>query len=186
MRALLATLAFAAGLAAALGLASCGGGSEAKLLPGQTARQINENLAAVRTLVAEGECVDAEDAAQQVGTQVEDLQGIDARLKQALQEGAERLNEVVLECTEETTEEDTEEALPTTTEETEPEKPEKEKPGKEKHEEEEEVEPPEEEVEEVPKPEQEPPKGKGQGPEPPAPPEHPSGGIGPGSAAEGD
>ena len=115
-RAATSALALALGLAAALALASCGGGSDAKLLPGTTAREITENLESVRELAAEGECVDAQDAALEVSTQVEDLQGIDPKLKEALQDGAARLNEVVLTCTEETTEEDTEETLPTTTE----------------------------------------------------------------------
>ena len=75
------------GLAAALTLASCGGGSDAKLLPGTTAEEISSNLSQVRELAAEGECVDAQDAALEVSTQVDDLRGIDPKLKQALQQG---------------------------------------------------------------------------------------------------
>ena len=165
-----------------LGLVSCGGGEDAKLLPGTTAQQITEHVAAVRDLVSEGECVSARDAAQEVGSQVGDLSGIDAKLKEALESGAEKLNEVVLTCTEEPEEEETEETVPAE-ETTKPgkEKPEKAKPGKEK------VEPPAEEPtqEETPKSEQTPPKGeaKGHEPPPPATPEPPSGGIGPGSQA---
>jgi outer membrane biosynthesis protein TonB len=180
-------LALALGVAAAVALASCGGGSDAKLLPGATAQEIIKNLALVRELAAEGECVDAEDAALQVSTQVEDLQGIDPKLKQALQDGATKLNEVVLTCAEETTEETTEESQPTTTETTttkpKPEKakkPAKEKPEPPGHAEPEPAEPPEETTPSGPpngeaKGHEEP--GEGNGP--------PSGGIGPGGAAGG-
>jgi hypothetical protein len=177
-----ATLAIALGLAAALALVACGGGENAKLLPGTTARQITENLAAVRSLAAEGECVAAQDAAQAVGNQVDDLTGIDPKLEEALQRGTERLNEVVLTCTEETTEEETEEAPPTT--ETAPTKPRKEKPGRERHEEEAKA----PGTTEPSKSEAEPPKGKAEGHEAPPPetgPEPPSGGIGPGAEAGG-
>ena len=74
-RAATSVLAVGLGLAAAIALISCGGG-DAKLLPGTTAKEITENLESVRELAAEGQCVDAEDAAQQVSTQVEALQGI--------------------------------------------------------------------------------------------------------------
>ena len=88
-------LALALGLAAALALAACGGGSDAKLLAGNTAQEISENLDSVQRLVDEGECVDAEVAALEVSSQVEAVEGIDPKLKQLLQEGAGRLNEVV-------------------------------------------------------------------------------------------
>jgi hypothetical protein len=180
-------LALALGLLAALALASCGGGEDAKLLPGTTARQITANVASVRTLAAEGECASAQDAAQEVGNEVEDLQGIDLKLKEALQAGAERLNEVVLTCPEETTEEETEETLPTTEETTAPGKgAEKPKPGKEKHEA---TVPPEEKTEKPEPPgksEETPPKGGTQPEEPTeTTPESPSGGVGPGSVGAG-
>src|SRR6478735_8172262 len=109
-------LAAALGFASALALASCGG-SDAKLLSGTTAEEITSNLASVRELAAEGECVGAEDAALEISGQVSDLREVDPKLKLALQEGAERLNEVVATCsaTESTTTEETEEE-PTTTE----------------------------------------------------------------------
>src|SRR6476620_9998255 len=91
-------LASTLGLAAAIGLASCGGGESADLLPGSTASQINANLSQVERLAGEGECVGAQDAAAQVSEQVEALTGIDAELKQALSEGAAKLNEVVVSC----------------------------------------------------------------------------------------
>ena len=91
-----------AGLAATA-LASCGE-DDARLLPGETAREINANLDAVKQLADEGDCVGAESAAQQVSEQVEDLDGVDQRLKRALSEGAARLNEVVAECEEGPTE----------------------------------------------------------------------------------
>ncbi len=119
-------LALALGVAAALALAACGGG-EAKLLPGETARQITANLDTVKRLAAEGNCAGAAGAARQVGEQVEALGGVDAKLKQALHDGAARLNQVVAGCESTTVE-------PTTTEaETTTEKPKgKEKPKKEK------------------------------------------------------
>src|SRR6476646_7924132 len=95
-----APLALALGVAAALALAACGGGSDAKLLAGNTAQEIRENLDSVQRLVDEGECVGAEDAALSVSSQVESVEGIDPKLKQLLQEGAARLNEVVDQCEE--------------------------------------------------------------------------------------
>jgi peptidoglycan hydrolase CwlO-like protein len=106
-------LALALGLAAAIALVSCGGGESADLLPGSTASQITSNLDQVEQLAGEGECVGAENAAAEVSNQVESLTGIDTKLKQALSEGAARLNEVVAACEEATTEEplETEESL---------------------------------------------------------------------------
>jgi septal ring-binding cell division protein DamX len=109
-----APLALALGLAATLALAACGGGSDAKLLAGNTAQEIRENLDSVQRLVEEGECVGAEDAALSVSSQVEAVEGIDPKLKQLLQEGAERLNEVVDQCAE--AEVTTEETIPAPTE----------------------------------------------------------------------
>src|SRR6478672_11663404 len=173
-------LAIGLGLAAAIALISCGGGG-AKLLPGATAKEITENLESVRELAAEGQCVDAEDAAQQVSTQVEALQGIDPKLKEELQKGATTLNEVVLTFTEATTEEDTEET-PSTTTEAKPPKPEKEKKPKQ-----EKPKPPKETEPEQPEEEEAgPPFGEAKGHEEEAPAETPSGGIGPGETGGGD
>jgi hypothetical protein len=97
-------LALLLGVAAALALASCGGGEDAKLLPGNTAEEISENLDSVKQFVAEEECVGAQNAAQEVSGQVEALGGVDAKLKQALQNGAAKLNEVVASCEETETE----------------------------------------------------------------------------------
>jgi hypothetical protein len=88
---------------AALGLAACGG-EDAELLPGGTAREITANLDTVQQLSDEGDCVGAESAAQQVGEQIEALEGVDRKLKQALEDGAARLEEVIVECEETTTE----------------------------------------------------------------------------------
>jgi hypothetical protein len=93
-------LVLALGAVAAVGLASCGG-EDAKLLPGTTAQEITENLDTVQQLAAEGECVGAADAAQEVSNEVEALGGIDPKLKQALQRGAAQLSEVVTTCEEE-------------------------------------------------------------------------------------
>lgn len=98
------TLALVLGAAAAVGLVSCGGGEDAKLLPGATAQEITENLDTVQQFADEGECVGAANAAQQVSLQVEELGGVDPKLKQTLQRGAARLSEVVASCEEVTTE----------------------------------------------------------------------------------
>jgi hypothetical protein len=97
-------LALALGGAAAFALVSCGGGEDAKLLPGNTAQEISENLDSVKQFAGEGECVGAENAAQEVSNQVEALSGVDEKLKQALQRGAEKLGEVVVTCEEVETE----------------------------------------------------------------------------------
>jgi len=96
-------LALALGAAAAMALASCGG-SDADLLPGDTAREITANLDAVEDLANSGDCAGAQSAAQQVRDQIEALGGVDRQLKQALRDGADRLNEVVENCVETTTE----------------------------------------------------------------------------------
>lgn len=128
----ISTLALALGAAAALGLVSCGDGEDAKLLPGNTAAEITENLDRVKQYAEEGECVGAEDAVSEVNAQVEGLSGVDPKLVEALQRGAARLSEVIAGCQGE--EEDTEAVAPeseaTTTEETE-----KAPPGQEKKEE---------------------------------------------------
>lgn len=126
----ISTLALALGAAAALGLASCGGGEDAKLLPGNTAAEITENLDRVKQYSEEGECVGAEDAVSEVNTQVEGLTGVDPKLVEALQRGAARLSEVVASCQEEDAEAVAPESEATTTEETE-----KTPPGLEKKEE---------------------------------------------------
>jgi hypothetical protein len=176
---LLPTLLLAAALT--LALSSCGGGSDAKLLPGTTARQIEANLDTVQALANEGECVGAIDAASEVSAEVDELGGVDPELKKLLREGAERLNSVVLTC-DEPAEED-EEASTEEFEAEEPdisgaeeareekenekgEKPEKQKPEKEPVEPtepsgQEKKEPPAEEAEQTP----------------------PSGGVGPGAEA---
>ncbi len=85
---------------AALALSACGSTSSPKLLPGTTASQINANLDEVQRLVAEEDCIGAENAAAAVGEEVDALEGVDAKLKQALSEGAERLSQVVANCEE--------------------------------------------------------------------------------------
>jgi outer membrane biosynthesis protein TonB len=92
---------------AATALSACGGGDSADLLPGETAREINANLDLVETLVGEGDCVGASNAAAAVSEQVEALGGVDKELKEALAKGAARLNEVITECDEASEEETT-------------------------------------------------------------------------------
>jgi hypothetical protein len=98
-------LALALGGASALTLISCGGGSDAKLLPGTTASQIESNLDQVKQLAASGDCIGAEDAVAEVAAEVEGLDGVAAKLQAALQEGTAKLSEVVGRCEEETEEE---------------------------------------------------------------------------------
>jgi outer membrane biosynthesis protein TonB len=94
------TLALVLAATVAIGFSACGGGDDAKLLPGNTAQEITENLDAVQLLAGEGDCVGAANAAQEVSAEVEDLDGVDAQLKRALERGAARLNEVVTTCQE--------------------------------------------------------------------------------------
>jgi outer membrane biosynthesis protein TonB len=130
---------------AALGLAACGSGDKADLLPGETAGEITSNLDQVKELATAGDCVGAADAAQAVSVQIESLGGVDAKLKVALQEGAARLNEVVSNCEEAPEVEETEPAIDEAVEpEAEEKKPKPEKPEKQKKAEEEAGELPEE------------------------------------------
>jgi len=196
-------LALLFGAAGAVALASCGGGSDAKLLPGTTANQIESNLDQVQSLVDSHDCVGAEDAVASVSAEVEEL-NVAAKLKAALQEGTDRLSEVVSRCDEEATEEEAEpseqgdveaEELEAEELEAEEEKAEKaqEKAEKQEQKEEEKAEAPEE-VEEGNLPPQSEGKGKAKGheeaPPPPAPEPEPtpeeaeSGGVGPGVGAE--
>jgi outer membrane biosynthesis protein TonB len=177
-------LVLATAAAVALALAACGSGSDAKLLPGKTAQEINENLDSVQQLVDEGECVAASDAALQVGSEVESQRNIDPKLKQILQEGATRLNEVVATCDE--TPEETIEEAPPEPENTEEEPKKKEKKPKKVEPEETLEQEQEEEATEKELPPQAKGEAKGHEKEPPPAEEEsgePSGGIGPASAA---
>jgi outer membrane biosynthesis protein TonB len=182
-------LALALGAVAALALASCGSGDNAKLLPGDTASEITSNLDLVRELAGEGECIGAEDAAQEVSAQIDALGGVDKQLKQTLKEGATRLNEVVESCQEEPEEEteavETAEEPETVEKKQKAEKPEK--PAKTKPEK-----PEKEEPAETPETTPEPPAGEGEekGKSEEVPPVEPggdtgspSGGVGPGAPA---
>ena len=126
-------LTFLLGAASAVALVSCGGGNDAKLLPGTTADQIESNLDQVEELAAEEDCIGAENAVATVTAEVEELQNVDLKLKAALQEGTAKLSEVVARCDEETTTEETEPTIePDVGAEVEDEKkPKKEKPEKE-------------------------------------------------------
>jgi hypothetical protein len=188
-------LAFLLGTASAVALVSCGGGNEAELLPGTTADQIESNLDQVAELADEDDCIGAEDAAAEVTAEVEELQGVDLKLKAALEEGTAQLSAVVGRCEEETSEE-TEPSLETTVEADELE--EEEKPKKDKKAEKEEEEAAEQEEENVEEgPDLPPPSnGKGEengqgGGEPPVEAEPPeetpsSGGVSPSVGVEGE
>src|SRR5262245_35929808 len=167
-----------------LTLASCGGGGDAKLLPGTTAREITENLGRVREYAAEGECVGAADAATEVSAQVEALQDVDPKLKQALQRGAEKLGEAVASCEEEAEgEEETIEDETTKPERHEPpgqeKKAEREREREEQAPEKDEAEAEEEETPGKGPPAEKPPAPPGEGGGTPAP-----GGVSPGQPAE--
>jgi hypothetical protein len=186
-------LALGAGAVAVLGLVACGE-EDAKLLPGETAREIVANLDTVQQLSDEGDCVGAESAVAQVGEQIEAVAGVDRKLKQALEDGAGRLEEVIAECEESSSEAIAPAEVSPETEEEE-EKPVKEKNGKEK-----ESKPEEKETEATPPSPALPPQanGEGKGLEngngPPASEEAPeeggetpSGGVSPGApAGEGE
>lgn len=176
---------------AALILVSCGG-EDAQLLPGETAREITANLDTVKQLTDEGDCIGAESAAQQVGEQIEALEGVDGKLKRALEDGAARLNEVIADCEEVPTEAIAPAIVPSETENEEEEPPkekEKEKKPKEKKPKEESA------PTETPTPPSLPPQANGEGKglengnEPPSSEEGggetPSGGVSPGSPAGG-
>jgi len=109
-------LAFALGAASAAALGACGSGKGAELLPGTTAEQIESNLDKVAALAGEDDCIGAEDAVAEVTTEVEELRGVDLKLKAALEEGTAKLSEVVARCEEENSGEETEPALETTVE----------------------------------------------------------------------
>jgi hypothetical protein len=100
-------LALLLGTACAVALASCGGDSDAKLLPGKTASEIEQNLDQVKMLVENDDCIGAEDAVAEVSAEVEEL-NVAAKLKGALQEGTAKLSEVVGRCEEEADEEEAE------------------------------------------------------------------------------
>lgn len=181
-------LAFALGATAAVALVSCGSGGDANLLPGTTAEEIEANLDQVEQLAAEQDCFGAEDAVAEVTAEVEELEGVDVKLKRALEDGTAKLSEVVGRCEEEPTEEETEPSVETDVEPEEVEDEKEKKPKKDKPEKEEpaEKEPTEDEGPELP------PQANGKGEEkgggsPPAETEEetaPSGGVGPSVGVE--
>jgi hypothetical protein len=171
---------------AAVSLAACGGGTDAKLLPGATAAEITENLALVERYVEEDECVGARDAAAEIAGQIEALQDVDPKLKEALQRGSDRLDEVVASCEEEAPEATTTEEEVTKPEHPAPSEQEKqeEKEEKEREKEERELEKEEEKEEretpaEEPPAEETPPPSEGGGTNAP-------GGVSPGAPAGGN
>src|SRR6476659_4300826 len=181
-------LALLLGAASDAALASCGGGSDAELLPGTTAEEIESNLDRVDQLAAEEDCIGAEDAVATVTAEVEELEGVDLKLKAALQEGTAKLSEVVGRCEEEPSEE-TEPELetdgePEVEDEKKPKKDKPEKEGKEPSESEEET--TEEEGPDLPPQSNGKGEEKGGGPstEPEAEETPPSGGVGPSVGVE--
>ena len=184
-------LAFALGAASAVALVACGGGKGAELLPGTTADQIESNLDKVASLAREEDCVGAEDAVAEVTAEVEELEGVDLKLKAALEEGTAKLSEVVVRCEED---EEAEPALETTVEAEEPEEEKKPKKDKKAEKEEEKAAEQEEEAAEGEGPSL-PPQSNGKGEEkgkggseeevePEGEETPPSGGVGPGVGVE--
>lgn len=184
-------LVFCLGAVSAVALTSCGGGDGADLLPGTTADQIESNLNEVEELADEEDCIGAESAVAEVAASVEELQGVDRRLKAALEEGTAKLSELVGRCEEED-EEETEPSIESDVgaEEVEDD----EKPKKEKPKDKEPAEEPEEPSEGDEGPEL-PPQANGKGEEkgggepaeptePPAEETPPSGGVGPSVGVE--
>jgi hypothetical protein len=104
-----ASLLFAA-LAVGVLLTACGSNSGAELLPGTTADQINSNLDLVRESVDAENCEEAEDAVAKVSTEVDELHKVDTKLKEALEQGAAKLSEVVSSCNAPEEEQEAEEA----------------------------------------------------------------------------
>ncbi len=104
-------LAFSLGAVAAVALVSCGSSDDTGLLAGTTADEIEANLDQVEQLAAEQDCFGAEDAVAEVAGEVEELEGVDVKLKAALEEGTAKLSEVVGLCEEETVEEETEPSI---------------------------------------------------------------------------
>ncbi len=98
-------LAFALGRARRRGAGLLRRRQRCRPAPGTTADEIESNLDQVEQLAAEGDCVGAEDAVAQVAAEVEELEGVDVKLKRALEEGTAKLSEVVGRCEEETSEE---------------------------------------------------------------------------------
>jgi len=143
-------LAFLLGVTSAVALVSCGGGEEADLLPGTTAEQIEANLNEVEELADAGDCIGAEGAVAEVMAEVEALEGVDRKLKAALEEGTAKLSEVVGRCEEEDADEEAEPTVETDVEAEDVE--DEEKPKKEK---------PDEEDEESSEPKEEPEGGEG-------------------------
>jgi hypothetical protein len=100
-RLLVLIVAFAVGLGGALALASCGDDEEG-LLPGDTADAILDNLDQVRQEAEAGDCSSAKAHADEVAAQIEGLGAdVSERLKRALADGAEQLQDVVATCEEE-------------------------------------------------------------------------------------
>lgn len=119
-------LVFALGAGAAFGLVSCGDEENPELLPGDTAKQILDNLEQVEESVGTGDCEGAEQAVNEIVGDIEDLdRPVSKELRQELKQGAILLGEQIAEeCTPDTTVPETTEEAPepppeeTTTEET--------------------------------------------------------------------
>ena len=90
-------LALALGAAAALGLVACGGGATPSCCPATPRSEINANLDTGQAAGRRRRLRRRRRRRAEVSAQVEALDGVDPKLKQALEEGAARLSEVVAE-----------------------------------------------------------------------------------------
>jgi hypothetical protein len=90
------TLSLALGAALAVVLVSCGSRDTKGLLPGDTASEIVANLDQVKQDAAEGSCTTAAEEVATIQDQIDSLpSSVDSRLRTRLQEGAQRLADVV-------------------------------------------------------------------------------------------
>lgn len=191
-------VALVLGGVSAVALTACGGGSDAKLLPGAKASQIESNLDQVKQLAGGGDCIGAENAVAAVSAEVEELHEVAPKLKAALQEGTAKLSEVISRCEEEAGEEEAEPSQERAVEDEELEQEEleaedkaqkaQEKVEKQQQKEEEKAEAPETEEGELPPQSEGKAKGHEEAAPPPSSPEPPgeseSGGVSPGVGVE--
>ena len=117
LRFALPIVALAAGVAVAVGLVSCGSRDEKGLLPGSNAQQILDNLDQVQADAAAGDCSGAAEEVAAVQNQIDDLPAsVDPELRSRLEQGAQRLEDLVNEPDACVTTTDTEETTESTTE----------------------------------------------------------------------
>jgi hypothetical protein len=89
-------LALALGAAVAVALVSCGNRDTKGLLPGDTANQIVTNLDRVQQDASAGSCTSAAAEVETIQSQIDSLpSSVDPQLRARLQDGAQRLADVI-------------------------------------------------------------------------------------------